>query len=120
MNAESLTAHQRQATDFQAEGFFSRLYKLLPKMKTVDPNEDPEFHARVRHVLRPKESLMQFIARTGLGRPQAVAMSRDEITRFVENADANNLAAGVATKLGERIVIRMDPQPRPRNFVITE
>jgi hypothetical protein len=45
--------------------------------------DPPEILAKLSHVLRPKEKLTQFHARTGLGLSQIREMGRDEIARFV-------------------------------------
>lgn len=54
------------------------------KMKAVDPNEDEEVEARVRHCLGRGEKLGQFYSRTGLSRSQILAMSKAEISAFVD------------------------------------
>lgn len=60
------------------------------KMKAFDPNDDPAVLHRLRHVLRPDETLMQFHVRTGLGRQQIMTMSKDEIARFIEIVERNS------------------------------
>jgi hypothetical protein len=89
MNTDSLATHQKQPTEGMVIARLIGDYKRAPKLKTIDPNTDPEFAAKVAHVLKPGEKLMQFVARTCLGRTQALAMSRDEISRRVAQAEAN-------------------------------
>ncbi|HTX14751.1 MAG TPA: hypothetical protein VMD77_05600 [Candidatus Baltobacteraceae bacterium] len=84
-----MSQHNRQMSDVRAEANLARLYKSLPKMKVIDLNDDSEFERAVRHVMKRKEKLMQFIARTGLGRSRALQMTRDEITAFCEAAQRN-------------------------------
>lgn len=62
---------------------------ITGKMRPVDPDADVEVMGRVKHVLKPNEKFLQFVARTGLGPASILAMSREEITRFVEQAERN-------------------------------
>jgi hypothetical protein len=52
--------------------------------------DDSEFRKRVKHVLLKDEPTTAFIARTGLGYSQVFAMTKDEITKFVKQAEINN------------------------------
>lgn len=63
-----------------------RMIRSAAKMKVVDPNEDEDVEKRVRHCLGRGEKLGQFYSRTGLGRAQILAMSRSEISAFVDAA----------------------------------
>jgi hypothetical protein len=64
-------------------------YRHAPKLKPID-TEDPAIIARVRHTMLPKEKLMSWFARTGIGRAEILAgLSRDEISRRVALAEQN-------------------------------
>jgi hypothetical protein len=51
--------------------------QAVPKV-TVDPNVDAEVIARVKHTMRAGEKLMQWYARTGLGKSRVLQMSQSE------------------------------------------
>ena len=59
------------------------------KTKTIDPNNDPEIIARIKFSMLKGEQLMAWYSRVGLGRSQIMQMSKDQITAFVEQANAN-------------------------------
>src|SRR5260221_10372535 len=76
--------------DHSAEGTIDAQVDRMSKLKAVDPDDDHEVKMRVGHTLRPGEKLGQWYARTGLGRAQALAMSKEQIIRFVELREADN------------------------------
>src|SRR5258708_23791419 len=76
--------------DFSNDAQIDAQIDRMSKLKAVDADDDHEMKMRVGHTLRPGEKLGQWYARTGLGRVQALAMTKDEITRFVELRDADN------------------------------
>jgi hypothetical protein len=84
--------------------------KTLPKLQVVDPENDHEVIGRVRHVMVKNEKLMEFYARTGLGRAQILRMSRDEISSFVERAVANRMNEFVPPA----VRVRAEPAVRQR------
>ena len=96
----------------QVLGRIIAAYKRAPKMQAVDPNSDPETIERVRHVLRPKEKLLEFFARTGLGKAQVATMTRSQITRFVEQVERN--------KANEPSTAHFEPRGVPRTITITD
>jgi hypothetical protein len=59
---------------------------LKTPLRTVDPEDNPAFRQKIKHVLLPNERLMEFVARVGLGVAQALTMSEEEITLFVDRA----------------------------------
>jgi len=60
------------------------------KMPTVTGIEDDaEMIERVKHTMRPKETLGAWYSRTGLSKTQAALMSEAEILAFVLRATAN-------------------------------
>lgn len=69
------------------------------------------------HVMKKKEQAIEFFARTGLSLAQMRTMSRGEITRFVEQAERNNLEqqgvrkAPVVEPTGQRDWNAPKPQP---------
>jgi hypothetical protein len=56
-------------------------------VKTNDLEADSQYRELIAHVLKPNEKLGEFVARTGLGKMQALGMSKEEITRFVQVAE---------------------------------
>jgi hypothetical protein len=72
-----------------------RALASTPKMMAADLNDDPFIESKVRHTMRKDEKLGQWYARVGLGRSAILAMSRDEITEFAEQAEVNNRDAFV-------------------------
>ena len=67
-------------------------YKKTEPIKTLDLDNDDEFRAKVGHVLKPGQHLLEFCAETGLGPIQARTMTAEDIARFCQQAEAN--AAG--------------------------
>lgn len=86
---QNLSAHQMQPSEFRVIPALEKAAVAAGKMKVVTLETDHEFRDRVRHVLKPHEPLMEFVARTGLAPVEAAKMSRDQITRFVEQAERN-------------------------------
>jgi hypothetical protein len=58
-------------------------------LKIISFDDATDVVAKVCHVLNPGEKLGEFYSRTGLGKSQAMLMSRDEITAFVIRATEN-------------------------------
>jgi hypothetical protein len=60
-------------------------------IKTIDPEADEEFRSLVKHELRRGESLMQFVARTGLGKAtiKSLQMTASQISSFCLQAEKN-------------------------------
>ncbi len=59
------------------------------RFKEIDPNDDPVFLAAIKETLKPKEKLMEWVARTGCSKQQALSFSKKELAQFIENAEAN-------------------------------
>lgn len=85
---------------------------ITGKMRPVDHDADIEVRDRVRHVMKPKEKLMEFYARTGLGKPQIMIMSRDEISLFVEQAERNRAAEALPRPQA------FEPKQPPHKFLL--
>jgi hypothetical protein len=81
--------HMNEPSIGQTFGPIIDAYRNAPRLKPVDLNDDPSVLGRIKHVLKPKEKLLEFYARTGLGKSQLMTMSRDEIKCFVAQAEAN-------------------------------
>jgi hypothetical protein len=64
------------------------------KMKTQNINEDNEVESRVKHTMLKNERLGEWYARTLIGKAQVLTMSKAEITRAVELANARNAEDG--------------------------
>jgi len=84
----------------QAKGGKNWLASLLTRSPVrraakVSIEDDRDFINHVKHTMRPKEKLMQWIARTLISREQAFAMTKDELTARVKLADEHNAADGV-------------------------
>ena len=60
----------------------------------VSMEEDKEFIARVKHTLRPKEKLAQWLARTLITRAQALAMTPAELSARVKQIEEHDAAEG--------------------------
>jgi hypothetical protein len=58
-----------------------------PLIHAVDINDDQEMIRRVKHVLKPEETLGEFYARTGLSKSQAALMSEAEILGWSLRSD---------------------------------
>jgi hypothetical protein len=52
---------------------------------------EDEIVRRVGHTMKRGEQLIQWFARVGLGKAQILSMSKSDITKFVEQAERNNL-----------------------------
>jgi hypothetical protein len=103
----------------QVQGWLDMLdrWAKAPKAQAVDPNDDDAFIYKVSHAMKRGEKLMQFVARTGLGRAQALAMSRQEISNFVRQSEAN--AVNEIAPPGPQVFQIKPPPPRaPQNLVM--
>ena len=76
-------------------------------------SDDAELLKRTEHVRRPKEVMMQFYARTGLGKSQILTMTKDEISKFVEIAEQS------AKDTAQVNVRDFEPKRVPPRFVLT-
>jgi hypothetical protein len=73
-------------------------------IKEVD-QEDPEIISKVRHTMLPKEKLMEWFSRVGLGKAQIMAgMSKRDISRFVEQAERNRAEEDTVSPMFQRTV----------------
>src|SRR5580698_6384592 len=117
-NDQNLNDHSLQMNDSMAVGALGREYQTAAKMFTTDPKEaqalteDPKVIGRVKHVMKSKEKLMQFYARTGLGKAQIMKMSRWEISAFVERVTKN-----AANEPGPILSV-WEQAPLPKKFSI--
>jgi hypothetical protein len=101
----------------EMEGFRSMVDRWAKaKTQVVDPNDDHAFSSKVSHAMKRGEKLMQFVARTGLGRAQALAMSREEINIFVLQAEAN--ALNEIAPPGPQLFAFRPPPPPSRPLVM--
>ncbi len=105
----------KQPTDVQAIGDLIQSYKRAGKPKTYDPNDDPEIIARVKHTMRPKEKLMQWFARTLIGRAAILEMSRTEISEAVARAEANSKEDWVFSDAPN-----FEPKRLPARFILQD
>jgi hypothetical protein len=80
--------------------------------RTIRPvaAEEPELLARTKKFRRPKETMMQFHARTGLGAAQIRGMSQREIENFLAVVEQNDERAAVPAIF--------EPKPRPSKFYL--
>ena len=76
-----------QPTYGQALARMIEVAKRTP-LKPVD-TEDAEVIAKVRHTMIKGERLLQWYARVGLGKPQIMNMTKDQIAIFVATAEIN-------------------------------
>jgi len=81
--------HDRQMGIAQAIGDITRRYRESGKPKAYDPNDDPEIIARIKHTMKPNEKLMQWFARTMIGRASILSMTKAEITAAVARSEEN-------------------------------
>lgn len=88
------------------------LEAITSKLKPVDPDADTEVMARIKHVLKPNEKFLQFVARTGLGPASIRCMSRDEIAAFVEQAERNRAEEALPPPQA------FEPQQPPKKFLL--
>ena len=60
-------------------------HSRLNPLRTNDPNDNPAFKDLVAHELRPAETLMEFVQRSGLGLGTILAqhMTKEDISRHV-------------------------------------
>ena len=63
----------------------------------IDPNDDPQFIQAIRHTMLPDENLMEWIARNGISRAQALAATPQELTARVKQATENAASEEIAT-----------------------
>jgi hypothetical protein len=75
--------------------------------------EDPELLERTRCARGPKETVMEFIARTGLGAHQIRSMSREEILRFVAVVSQQDEFTGHPTTW-----VPLEPKTIPAKFLM--
>ena len=88
MNPTLAGPDPKEQTFGQILGRIVDAYKRAPRLKPIDA-DDPLVIDRVRHTMRKGEKMMSWYARTGIGKTQAMTMSRAEITRFVQQAETN-------------------------------
>jgi len=112
MNPTVAGPDPREMTEAQLLGRIASAYKAAPRMRAVDLNDDPSVLARIKHVLKPNEKLLQFFARTGLGRTQALTMTRAEVSQFVEQVERN--------RQQEASTAHFEPRGIPARLVIEE
>jgi|SRR5215469_12929651 len=76
--------------------FLARELARCKPAANVDPEQDWEVKNKLRSagVLRQNERVMQFFARTGIGRAQILSFSKDELRKAVALADARNASEG--------------------------
>jgi hypothetical protein len=85
-----------------------------PGHRFVGVDVDTELLERTAHVRKPKETMMQFFSRVGLGASQIREMSKDQITHFVEVVSQQETAVEPTT------FITLGPITAPPRFVITD
>jgi hypothetical protein len=93
-------------------------WKKSPKARVADPNNDPAFESRIAHVLKPGERIMQFVSRTFLGRTQALAMTRAEISNFVAEAEIRRVEEGSLEPHASFSFGPKQPLRAPQKFVM--
>ncbi len=71
--------------------------------------DDPVLLEKTAHVRKPKEKLMEFIARTGMSPNQMHTLSKEEILRFVETVSAHESVAPPPGSFG---------RPVPQRFTL--
>jgi len=87
--------------------------------------DDAELLEKTDHVRLPKETLLEFMARTGCGSNQIRTSTKEEIFRFVRRITANQLedasvwGGGVWNAPSARAV-PVAPKTIPKHFSITE
>jgi len=80
----------------------------------VGVDADIELLERTAHVRKPKETMMQFFSRVGLGVSQIREMNKDQITHFVEVVSQQETVVEPTT------FVVLGPITAPPRFVITE
>jgi len=76
--------------------FLAREFAKCTRIETIDPEQDYQVINILRSagVLQKGEKLMQFFARTGIGRAQILTMSKDDLRKAVALADQRNAEDG--------------------------
>jgi len=74
--------------------------------------EDESILKKISHVIRKGEKLMQFFSRVGLSLSQSRTMSKNEISRFVQQSEANAMA--------EPDKNFFEPRPLPNKITIVD
>jgi len=76
--------------------FLAREFAKCTRIETIDPEQDYEVINILRSagVLQKGERVMEFFARTGIGRAQILTMTKDEIKKAVTLADKRNAEDG--------------------------
>jgi hypothetical protein len=102
--------------------FFARLYASvtgpMPTFGSPLPTRDgrpvpkvigdaQDLLDRTAHVRKPKERMMQFFARTGLGAAQIRTMTRDEIAHFVNCVSHNERGYGDQAHFEPRVMPKL-------------
>jgi len=116
---------QHQLSQEKSDRFLSRLIKSVtgplpvlagPGLSARDGHpgqpvvgDDPELLAKTQHVRKPKERLMEFIARVGMSPNQMRTLSKEEISRFVATVSQHEQLNAPAGMFG---------QPAPQRFVL--
>lgn len=100
--------------------YLTRELARCTPIHTVNPEEDYAVINKLRDaaVLKHGERLMEFFARTGLGRAQLLAMSIKEIQNFVRQAEANNAADGFQPQVFAGEQLRPAPRPAPARISV--
>ncbi len=82
------------------------------RLRLKRQGEDQALLEKTAHVRRPKETMMEFFARVGLGAAQIRTMNKEEISRFVEVATKQEIEAGPTTW------VPLAPKVVPSRFVM--
>jgi hypothetical protein len=93
--------------------YLTRELARCKPIQSVNPEEDYATINKLRDagVLKKGEKVMEFFARTGLGRAQLLSMNKMEIQDFVLQAEANNATDGIQPPKAFAEV-RLQPAPR--------
>jgi len=119
------TSMQHQLAQERSDNFLARLIKSVtgPMVIAAGPvpgtregrpgpraiGDDPTLLEKTAHVRTKNEPMNSFYARVGLGPKQILAMSKAEISHFVEVATANETP---------KAPTGMYAQPAPQRFVL--
>ena len=71
------------------EQLLGDLTNRASKMTVFDMEDDHYLRSKIEFSMKKKETIGQWFSRTGIGRSQALAMSKDEIKRHIAVAEAN-------------------------------
>ena len=102
-NDTSNLAAARQLREVKTESYVAReMEKVTGRIPQYNPNKNDELLARVKHVLKKGERLMEFYARTSIGPCDIMSLSKDELKRRVELCDQNQHDAGLRKTFAAR------------------